>query len=196
MAVATMATERVLPAIALPSPGLPHTGGETPTRPHALPRPAGAGVRAARPAVARREAILNTPTRAGILIGASAAIYAVSLAAVSGLQYQSQAELAAQHRPILDQIASTRAANNALQLSIQAASARLQAVGAEYGTVGKDMTAYQAQLDSLAVLVAKVQGSAAALSGHLTLPSVSIHGAIGGGGGGGTVATTSASAKP
>jgi uncharacterized protein YlxW (UPF0749 family) len=130
-----------------------------------------------------------------MLIGASAAIYAVSLAAVSGLQYQSQADLAAQHQPIVDALTSTRAANDALETSIQAASTRLQAVAADYGTVGTDLAAYQAQLDSLSALVAKVRGSAAALSAHINLPSVSIHGAIAGGGGRVTT-TTSASAKP
>lgn len=190
-----MATERVLPAIALPSPGLPHARGEAPTRPQVRPRPAGGAERVARPAVARKEAILNTPTRAGILIGASAAVYAVSLAAVSGLQYQSQADLAAKNQPMMDTIAGTRAVNDALELSIQAASARLQGVAADYGTVGSDLAAYQAQLDSLSALVAKVQGSAAALSAHIKLPSVSIHGAVSGGGGGVTT-TTSASAKP
>lgn len=191
-----MTTERVLPAIALPSPGLPHVRGEAPTRPHVLPRPATPGVRAARPAVAKKEAILNTPTRAGMLIGASAAIYAVSLAAVSGLQYQSQAELAARNQPMLDAVSSTRAANDALEASIQAASVRLQSVAADYGTVGQDMTAYQARLDSLAALVAKVRGSAAAMSTHMSLPSVSIHGAVGGGSAPRTTSTTSASAKP
>lgn len=199
-----MTTERVLPAVALPSPGLPRTHGERPTRPAAGPRPSGAAhpaERTARPTVRRaggqKEAILSTPIRAGMLIGASAAIYAVSLAAVSTLQYRSEMDLAAHNQPMLDTIARARAANDALQASVVAAGTRTQAVAAEYGAAGKDIAAYQAQLDSLAQLVAKVQGSAAALSTKISLPSVSIHGSVGGSGSApATTATTSASAKP
>jgi hypothetical protein len=195
-----MTTERILPAVALPSPGLPRARGGAPARPAPGPRPSGAthpAERAARPAGARKEAILSTPIRAGMLIGASAAIYAVSLAAVSGLQYQSEMDLAAQNQPMLDTIAQARAANDALQASILAAGARTQAVAADYGAAGKDMAAYQAQLDNLSQLVARVQGSAAALSTKISLPAVSIHGSVGGSRSApATTATTSASAKP
>lgn len=199
-----MTIERILPAVALPSPGLPRTRGDAPARPAPGPRPSGAerhAERTARPtarqAGGRTEAILSTPIRAGMLIGASAAIYAGSLAAVSTLQYQSEMDLAARNQPMLDTIAQARAANDALQASVLAAGARVQAVAADYGATGKDLAAYQAQLDSLAQLVAKVQGSAAALSTKISLPAVSIHGSVGGSRSApATTATTSASAKP
>jgi hypothetical protein len=137
-----------------------------------------------------------------MLIGASAAIYAVSLATVSGLQYQSQADLAAQHQPMLETIVQAKAANDALEATIQAADARARALANDYTAAGGDVTAYQARLDQLAALVAKVQGSAAALSTSIRLPTVTMHGAIGGGyvGSGGsapaTGGTTAASGKP
>jgi hypothetical protein len=202
-----MTSQRVLPAVSLPDPGLPHPrGAAAPARPTLLPPGAVRTERAARPVTARparREALLTTPARAGMLIGVSAAIYAVSLATVSGLQYQSEADLASQHQPMLETIAQARAANDALEATVMAADARAQALAADYAAAGGDVAAYQAKLDDLAKLVAKVRGSAAALSTRINLPSVSVHGAIGGGSvrssGGSAPATggtTAASGKP
>jgi hypothetical protein len=158
----------------------------------------------ARPIVvrqARKEAILTTPARAGMLIGVSAAIYAVSLAGISGLQAQTDADLAAQHQPMIETIAQARAANDALEATIVAADARTRDLAAQYAATGGDVAAYQAKLDELAALVAKVQGSAAALATKINLPTVTLHGAIGGVGRSGgsapaTGGTTSASGKP
>ena len=186
-----MATERILPAVAA------RTGAARP----APVRPLGSPALVARTgpkAKPKGEQILTTPIRAGMLVGASAAIYAVSLAGISVFQYQAQAETASRNRPVIDQVAQAKVANDALESAVTAADARIRALAADYGTLGQDMTAYQAQLASLSALVAKVQGSAAALATKITLPSVSMHGAIGGGGGSGsmTVTTTSASGKP
>jgi hypothetical protein len=180
----TVATERILPAIALPLPArarpASRVGAEAP----------------ARSAVKRKEALLNTPARAGMLIGASAAIYALSLAGVAALQSQATAELAAQRQPWVDQLAQTRAANDALEAAVTRAGADLQALGASYTQAGQSVAAYDQSLNSLAALVAEVQGSAAAMPVTFSLPSVSIHGAIGSAAAPRTVATTSASAKP
>jgi hypothetical protein len=199
-----MATsQRVLPAVALRSPDQTRPLDGALPRPTLVPvmrgetvRPAAARASVAR--VARRDAFLTTPARAGMLIGASAAIYAVSLAAVSGLQYQTEAQVAAQHAPMIETIAQARTQNDALQAAIVAADGRVRALAADYAKAGGDVAAYQAKLNELAALVAKVQGSAAALSTSFTLPAVTMHGAIGGGGGSApaTVATTSASGKP
>src|SRR5512144_406085 len=101
-----MTTERVLPAVALPAPARPATAVR---RPRVV-----ASARVAR----RNEAWLTTPARAGMLIGASAAVYAVTLAGVSGLQSQSDAELVARRQPWMDQLAETRAANDRLEATI------------------------------------------------------------------------------
>ena len=91
-----MTTERVLPAIALPIPG--HT-----TARDDLARPI-----ERRAAANRNERYFTTPARAGILIGASAAVYAVSLAAVAGLQASDDAALATrrQYEVRLDALAA------------------------------------------------------------------------------------------
>ncbi len=95
--------------------------------------------------------------------------------------------------------------NDALEAAIVKADGATRALTAEYTTTSQDVAAYQARLDELAKLVAEVQGSAAALPTRISLPSVSMHGAVGsasaGGGGGGGRApavrtTTKASGAP
>jgi hypothetical protein len=210
-----VATERILPEIAVGA-GPAHASAGTEPRPRVwsaasgsgriLPEPAispaaepkVATAKAARLAKPRGAALLSRTTRAGMLIGVSAGVYAVSLATVSGLQAQAQAEVAAQNRPAIDALNQARAANDALAASIQDADAQIRAMADQYNSVSQDMTTYQAKFDNLSTLVAKIRGSAAALNAKIKLPSVSIHGAIGGGGGGGTtyITTTAASGKP
>ncbi len=163
-----MATERILPAVALPIPAL---------RRDAAPR---AGTKAPDRAVTRRgEAWVTTPARAGMLLGASAAIYAVTLAGVSGLQAGSDAEATARHQPYLETLATVRAANDQLQTAVTAADAQAQALGELYARTGDTVTAYEARLDALASLVAEVQGSAASLPSRLSLPAVSVRSSVG-----------------
>ncbi|HEY4752517.1 MAG TPA: hypothetical protein VIH37_04475 [Candidatus Limnocylindrales bacterium] len=150
--------------------------------------------KAAKLAKPRGAAVMTVPARASVLIGVSAAVYAVTLSSVAGLQAQAQAETAAQNQVGIDAVARARAANDALESVVKTADARARALVAEYNGVGQDMSAYQAQLASLSALVAKVQGSAAALNTKIQLPTVSMHGAVGGGGG--VVTTTTASGKP
>ncbi len=161
-------TERALPA----------AGARTLGRPTAVTRPE-AVARPARPVARTKEAILSTPARAGMLIGASAAVYAVTLAGVATLQAQSDAETMANRAPYVAAIADAKAANDAVEAALLKADAEARALAADYGTTGGDVTAYQARLDALTLLVADVQGSAAALPARIKLPSVSMHGSVG-----------------
>jgi len=134
----------------------------------------------ARPAVRRNEAILTMPARAGILLGASAAVYAVTLAGVAVMQSETDAQVSAARAPYVDEVTQLRAANDELERVLLRADAQARALAADYGAVGATVTDYQARLDSLATLVAEVQGSAAALPARIKLPSVSMRGAIAG----------------
>ena len=115
-----MTTERVLPAIALPVPG------------HATARDGLARPIDRRAAANRNERYFTTPARAGILIGASAAVYAVSLAAVAGLQASDDAAIAARRQPYVDAIADGRAANDTLEAAIGDAGLQVQSVTSSY----------------------------------------------------------------
>jgi hypothetical protein len=188
-------TERALPAIGV---GVRHRPGDK-----AAPRQVSrTHVRdTTRPSVARKEAILNTPARAGMLVGASAAVYALTLAGISGLQAEADAAVAAARAPYQAVVAQTRAANDEMEARVLKADAEVRALVATYGKVGTNVEAYQARLDSLAALVAEVQGSAAALPTRIKLPTVTMRGASAGSSRSGgttrrTTAKTGASGAP
>lgn len=163
-------TERILPAISIPVPARREAQGVARPRPAAVARPA---------VVAhRKDAFLTMPARAGMLLGASAAVYAVTLAGVSALQSSSDAAIAARRQPYVDAVAATRTTNDTLEAALLAADAEARALASEYATVGANVAAYQARLDSLATLVAEVEGSAAALPSRIALPTVTARGAI------------------
>jgi hypothetical protein len=161
-----MTTERVLPAIALPIPGRA-TGRDGLARP--IERRAAAN---------RNERYFTTPARAAILIGASAAVYAVTLAAVAGLQASDDAAIAARRQPYLDAIADGRAANDALEAAIGDAGVQAQSLASTYALSADELAAYEARLDALAALVAETQGSMAALPRRINLPNVTMRGPI------------------
>lgn len=160
-------TERALPAVGVGVRTRPYAGGQT----GPLVRPKAGAV--ARPAVAKKEAVLSTPVRAGMLFGATAAVYAVTLAGISGLQAESDAAVAAARAPYLQDLAAARAANDAFEARITQADAGIGSLVTTYGSMGDGVAAFQTQLDTLAALVADVEGSAAALPTRIKLPTVS-----------------------
>jgi hypothetical protein len=173
-------TERALPAVGVGVRTRPYAGGAV----GPLVRPKAGAV--ARPAIAKREAVLSTPVRAGMLFGATAAVYAVTLAGISGLQAESDAAVAAARAPYLEEIAAARAANDAFEARINQADAGIRSLVTTYDSMGHGVTAFQSQLDTLAALVAGVEGSAAALPTRIKLPSVTTVRISRSGGGGGT----------
>lgn len=130
-----------------------------------------------------------------MLIGASAAVYAMTLAGVSVLQSSSDAAIAARRQPFLDQVAATRATNDAIEASLLKADADARWLSGVYDEAGGDVTAYQARLDSLAALVAEVEGSAAALPTRISLPKVVTHGSISSGSGGSSAPRTTTTTR-
>jgi hypothetical protein len=159
-------TERVLPAIALPVPG------------HATTRDGLVRPIERRSTANRNERYFTTPARAGILIGASAAVYAVSLAAVAGLQASDDAAIAARRQPYVDAIADGRAANDALEAAIGSVDIRAASLASNYALSADQVAAYEARLDALAAIVAETQGSMAALPKRINLPNVTMRGPI------------------
>jgi hypothetical protein len=159
-------TERALPSVGVGARSRPIAGGHV----GPIARPKASAVD--RPVVARKEAVLSTPARAGMLLGATAAIYAVTLAGISGLQAESDGAIAAARAPYLDDLATTRAANDAYEARITRADRDIHALIGSYGFVGGTVTAFQTRLDALAALVADVEGSAAALPTRIKLPTV------------------------
>lgn len=167
-------TERILPAVSIPVPVRPGTAGRTARAPRevAVTRPG---------TTHRRETFLTTPARAGMLLGGTAAIYAVTLAGVAALQSSSDAAIAASRQPYLDAIAAARARNDQLEQALARANEDAKWLAGVYDEMGTEVTGYQARLDVLAALVADVEGSAAALPTRISLPKVTMRGSSGGG---------------
>ena len=213
-------TERILPLVSpgtsrAPRPVGPPAGahGEgRETAPGAVataPLATAGGVAATRPLAGRAARLarhrgdpwLSSATRAGMLVGVSAAVYAVSLATIAGLQAQTQLDAAARQQPAIDAVARAKAANDSLQAAIEAADSRVLALATQYQSVSSGMAGYQARLAELSQLVSRAEGSAARLNANFALPAVTMHGTIsagsvGGGGGSAVVTTTTASGKP
>jgi hypothetical protein len=162
-----MTTERILPAVALPAPAR-----RVPVARTRVEAPAHAATR-------RREALLTTPARAGMLLGASAAVYAVTLTGISALQSSDDAAVIAHRQPYLDAVTERRAANDALESALVRADSEVQALGGFYARAGENVAAYEARLDALAALVAEVQGSAASLPTRISLPKVTVSSSVG-----------------
>jgi hypothetical protein len=112
---------------------------------------------------------------------------------MAGLQASSDAELAARRQPYLDEVMAARASNDALEARVQEADAAARALAGVYAATGEDVAEFQARLDSLAALVAEVEGSAAALPARIKLPSVSARGSVGSSRSGSRPATTTKS---
>jgi hypothetical protein len=163
-------TDRTLPAIAFPVPS--RSAGARTARHVALPveRPHEAP---ARTPTRRKDPLLTTSARAGMLIGASAAVYAVTLAGVAAFQSQDDASLVAQGRPIMDAVAQRRAANDQLEATLAALNDRLTNLGASYEATGQSVSSYEARLAALGSLVTQVNGSVTVAPTRISLPTVS-----------------------
>jgi hypothetical protein len=109
-----------------------------------------------------------------MLLGTSAAAYAVSLAAISGLQADADAAVVASRRPAQEMVADDRAANDALALRIRAADKLTRSLAAAYDRAGSTLERTTSALDELAALVADIEGGVAALPAHIRLPTVNL----------------------
>ena len=163
-------TERTLPAIAFPVPS--RSAGARTHRAVAVPLERRLDA-PARPATHRKDPLLTTSARAGMLIGASAAVYAVTLAGVAAFQSHDDRSLVAQDQPVSDAVAQRRAANDRLQATLDVLDGQLTTLGASYAATGQSVSGYETQLTALSSLVSPVNGSATATPTSASRPTVS-----------------------
>lgn len=154
--------------------------------PRAQSAPAAAGRSGARKA---------PPFHVPVAIGATAGLYAASLAGVTFLQSQTDAGLAAARQPIMDAVARVAAQRSSLERDLQTTVRALNAASDAYGTAAERSTSLSAMVASLSAEVSKVTGAASAMqlptSGLPAAPrAMSITSAPP------VVATTGASGKP
>ena len=133
------------------------------------------------------------PIHLGIAVGISASVYAVSLAAVTGLQSAQSAQLATDRAPLADAAARLDASNALLDSRLTAARDAFNASAAAFTNVAGDLGGFERRLRSLAGTVAVIHGSAVSLPAAGAIPRVSSAGGVAAPA---VHATTTASGKP
>lgn len=139
-------------------------------------------VRLFRPGAAEREAIAQpafagfrrfpVPAHVAVLMGLSAGAYALSLAAVTGLQSTTEAGLAVDRAPAIAAIDAARRAHGELERRLEATRRAYEAAAAAYASTGDGFVAMEARLAELAGVVTEINGSAASLPTSVKLPAV------------------------
>lgn len=111
------------------------------------------------------------PLHLAVFVGASAGLYAGSLACVAALQAASDRAVALERAPTEAAIVDLAAANDDLQASVDRILAAYQAAGARYDAVVPRIGETETRLQDLAARVAEIEGAAANLPTRVSLPA-------------------------
>jgi hypothetical protein len=112
------------------------------------------------------------PAHLAVLLGASAGIYAVSLAGVTALQSATDQAVIDERAPLGAATTSLSDGHDALEGDLERAARAYGDAAAGYDRLGPRLDAMETSLDALAGTVSQVSGAAKALPGHVTLPVV------------------------
>ena len=112
------------------------------------------------------------PAHLAVLLGASAGIYAVSLAGVTALQSATDQAVIDDRAPLGAATTSLSGGHDALESDLDRAARAYDDAAAGYDRLGPRLDAMETSLDALAGSVSKVSGAARALPGHVALPPV------------------------
>jgi len=158
------------------TPGPAHTPPASPpvARPGAVARPAaGMPGALARPAARARAGVgVRRPYHLAVAIGATAGVYALSLATVTALQAGTNAGVAAARQPTVDAIATMRADHDALEAAVARAEASYTLAADTYAAIAAGISEHEAVLGRLAGLTDEIEGTAASLPTRIALPTV------------------------
>ena len=112
------------------------------------------------------------PVHLAVLAGASAGIYAASLAGVAALQAGSDEALIDARAPLAAATISVSAGLDDLQGALDATTGRYGSAAGRYERMTRRLDALETSLDTLAGRVSTVTGAARALPQHVALPRV------------------------
>jgi hypothetical protein len=115
---------------------------------------------------------LRRPIHLVVLFGASAGLYAVSLAGVTALQSSAERALALDRAPVVSDLDSLEAANDRLTRGVDVAARAYDLTTGSYDTLTPRIGDAESRLAELAAAVADVQGAARALPTRIALPAV------------------------
>jgi hypothetical protein len=119
-----------------------------------------------------RATVAGLPTHVWVMLGASTAGYALMLAAVTGLQAQSEAQLIAARQPAVDRVAEVASGHDALRALLDGARRTYAATADEYLAAGGTLDALHLKVGTLAGLVAEIDGVTRTLPTTVKLPAV------------------------
>jgi hypothetical protein len=114
----------------------------------------------------------RVPRHVVTLIGLSTSGYAISLAAVAGLQAGAESTLRTDQAPVVAGIANVASTNDRLADDLAGISGAASEAGGAYRTVVDGVSALEASIGRLSAVVADVDGAARALPARVALPPV------------------------
>jgi hypothetical protein len=112
------------------------------------------------------------PAHLAVLLGASAGIYAVSLAGVTALQSATDQALIDERAPLGAATSTLAGGHDAVETDLERAARAYGDAAAGYDRLGPRLDAMESSLDALAGTVSQVSGAAQALPGRVALPVV------------------------
>ncbi len=112
------------------------------------------------------------PVHVPVLVGASAALYAASLAGVTALQSAADRATIEARAPAAAAVDRLAARNDAVAKALDGLRGRMDATGTDYGAAADALGSVEVRLGDLATTVADVAGQVAALPDRIALPSV------------------------
>lgn len=112
------------------------------------------------------------PLHLVVLVGASAGIYAVTLAGVTTLQSSADRAVVSDRAPFESSIQSLAAGHDALDTDLTRAARAYGDAASRFDRITPDLAAMETSLDDLSTTVADVSGAARTLPGHVALPPV------------------------
>ena len=112
------------------------------------------------------------PTHLAVLLGASAGIYAVSLAGVTAIQAAADRALIDGRAPLDAATVSLSDGHDTLESDLDRAARAYAEAAARYDRLVPRLDGFETSLDGLAGTVSQVSGAAKALPGRVALPKV------------------------
>lgn len=118
------------------------------------------------------------PIHIGIAVGVSASVYALSLAAVTGLQSSQNAGTAAAYGPVSSAVDGLDSANADLEARLDAARAAFDSSATAFSGVVAKVPGFEARLKALAGTVTKIRGTSISMPSGGSIPRVAGSGSV------------------
>ena len=113
------------------------------------------------------------PLHLAVMIGASTALYAASMAGVTAIQSSEDRTLMLRQSPAEAAVARLRAGHDQLEAAIDRATDDYGRAAGGYDALAPQLTDMETSLEQLSGRVTTVSGAARALPGRVSMPAVS-----------------------